>query len=493
MTERMHRRLKPVRNRQHRLFVAKTGAVGLLIGSVAAVLPAGLRLLGVELSPAVPIVLAAAGLMLGLLTGLVWRRGWKTAAVAVDSHYRLKDRAETALAFLDKDQATVLHELQITDTIDHLRQIDARQVVPLKMPRALPYALVALAVAVGLTLIPPSGAVAEAAPAEPLAQIVQEAESLEKSMIEELEELAKEEPDEKLEKLVDELKELVAEMKEPGVDHRDALAKLSEMQAAIAAAMAEYNLEAVDAALQAVAEAMAPAEAMRAAAKSLQEGKYNKAAEQLERIDPSQIAPKEAKTITKKLAKVLQDMQDANQGQLSDATTLLCEGLESGDESKCKSGACKLAGLCRKQGLRKGIAKCLGCQLGKLAECKGACRGNGNGGSSVAKSDSPKNTWGLGASGKPLGEEATSIDSNRNRRDITGTQGDGPSEKAVFHAPDGRQQAARSYREEYEKFQKMSEAVLQSESLPLGHRQTIRRYFESIRPQNADSEVLPKK
>ncbi len=185
---------------------------------------------------------------------------------------------------------------------------------------------------------------------------------------------------------------------------------------------------------------------------------------------------------------MLEDMQDANQRKLSNALTTFCEGLESGDKSKCKSGACKLAKLCRKQGLRKGISKCLGCQLGKLGECKSACRSSCNGGNCVAKTNSPSNNWGLGASGKPLGEEATSIDSVRNRQDITGTQGDGPSEKAVFHAPDGRQQAARTYRQKYEKFRKMSEAVLQSEPLPLGHRQTIRRYFESIRPQNADPQ-----
>ena len=33
----------------------------------------------------------------------------------------------------------------------------------------------------------------------------------------------------------------------------------------------------------------------------------------------------------------------------------------------------------------------------------------------------------------------------------------------------------------------MTEAVLQSEALPLGHRQTIRRYFETIHP---DSQAM---
>ena len=33
----------------------------------------------------------------------------------------------------------------------------------------------------------------------------------------------------------------------------------------------------------------------------------------------------------------------------------------------------------------------------------------------------------------------------------------------------------------------MSEAVLDSEPIPLGHRQTIRRYFELIRPQGDEA------
>ena len=33
-----------------------------------------------------------------------------------------------------------------------------------------------------------------------------------------------------------------------------------------------------------------------------------------------------------------------------------------------------------------------------------------------------------------------------------------------------------------------SESVLDTEPIPLGHRQAIRKYFELIRPQNAEGE-----
>ena len=55
-------------------------------------------------------------------------------------------------------------------------------------------------------------------------------------------------------------------------------------------------------------------------------------------------------------------------------------------------------------------------------------------------------------------------------------------------AYEGRQQAGRSYREAYKKGLKSSEAVLDSEPIPLGHRQTIRKYFELIRPQNDEAD-----
>ena len=52
--------------------------------------------------------------------------------------------------------------------------------------------------------------------------------------------------------------------------------------------------------------------------------------------------------------------------------------------------------------------------------------------------------------------------------------------------PEARQQASRAYQERYSKFKQESDAVLEGEPIPLGHRQTVKRYFELIRPSNAD-------
>ena len=61
------------------------------------------------------------------------------------------------------------------------------------------------------------------------------------------------------------------------------------------------------------------------------------------------------------------------------------------------------------------------------------------------------------------------------------------------HSAEGREQAGRSYKEVYQKYQRMSEAVLDSEPIPLGHRQIIRTYFQKIRPQDADAVEKDKK
>jgi hypothetical protein len=489
MSEQLHVRLKSVRTRQQWLFALHAAAQGLLVGSCLAIAVSLLRLVVPGVSPWTSLALPLVALVGGLVFGLAWRRSWKAAAAAVDSHYKLKDRAITALAFADKGQATELHKLQVADALRHLERVDARQVAPWKMPRPLPYALGALAVAVVMLMVTGGGGRVEAAIPEPLPEIVSEAQRLEENMLEELEKLNAAQQDPRLEQLIEELKELVQEMKEPGVDQREALAKLSEMQAAVAAAQAEYNLEAVDAQLQNLGDALSPATAMKGLSQALKEGKYDKAAKELEELDPTKLDRKEAKAVSGNLKKLAKDMKDAGQGQLSDATSELAEGLESENESQCKGGACKLAGMCQAQGLRKSIGQCLGCQLGLLAECKGNCQGNKSGNNpNVARSNSPKNTWGTGASGQPLTDESTSIAATRNRQEITGTQGDGPSEKETSHSPEGREQASRAYKEKYQEYRKTAESVLDSEPLPLGHRQTIRRYFESIRPQNGEAE-----
>ena len=125
--------------------------------------------------------------------------------------------------------------------------------------------------------------------------------------------------------------------------------------------------------------------------------------------------------------------------------------------------------------------------LDDLKECKCNCQCNSLvTGHKPQKSKSPSSTWGMTSSGNIDGEK-TSLLSQRQKMDLTGTPGEGPSDTETTSSPEARQQASRAIKKtDYDKYKKLSEAVLESEAIPLGQRQLIRKYFELIRPTNSE-------
>ncbi len=372
MGERILETLEPVRRRQFGLEIVRCSAIGLLAGSLSAVVLGILRWQG---SGSVPAALGAAclggGPLIGALIGVLRGRSVHLAAATVDRCYNLKDRAATAIDFLRRGQPTPLHVLQVADAERHLAGIDVRRVAPYRVPRVMPYALAATAVALGLLLWPQPARV-HAKPSEPLETVLAAAIEAEESL-EALEETAKKENDSKLKDLVQKLNETIQEMKLPGVDTKEALAKLSEMQAAISAQQAQFNVGLVDAQMQALGEAMASTQALEGAGKALQQRKYDQAAEKLEKAEPK-FDRKEAKTLKDKLAQAAKSMDDAGLAELSTATTELSESME--DAATAASALKKLGNLARSQSRRKKINDLLALQNRKLSECKGNCQKN---------------------------------------------------------------------------------------------------------------------
>jgi hypothetical protein len=483
MGDRILERLEPVRRRQLRLEVFRYAVLGLLAGSCAALGVGIMRWQGAGPATGWAVAILLAGPVLGALLGLALGRNAKAAALATDERYQLKDRTVSAVDFLRRDQHSSLHELQLADALEHLDSLDPRQVAPWRMPAAMPYAVAALLLALGLLLWPRPTPVQARTP-DPLEHVVAAAIEAEESLAP-LEEVAKKENDPKLKELVQKLSETIKEMKLPGVDTKEALAKLSEMQAAIAAQQAQFNVGLVDAQMQALGEAMASTQALEGAGQALQDGKYDKAAAELDRAEPK-FDRKEAKTLKEKLAQAAKAMQDAGLTDMSTSTTELSESL---DDENAAAGACKkLGNLARSQGRRKRVRDLLALSSNLLSECKGNCQNNNTAKIRLRKkSDKPSSNWGMGISGNVDGER-TKLDSARKREQVQGQMGEGDSETETTHMPEGRQTASRSYREQYQKYRRMTEAALNSEPIPLGHRQTIRRYFELIRPQNDEAE-----
>ena len=480
--------LSGVRSRQRCLRGADGLMCGTAVGSALGLIIQAARLLDASIDPMVPWFAMLIGTVGGGLLGLASPISWHSAARLVDRHYGLKDRASTALEFATRSSDDPLVRLQVAEAIERLQRIEPRRVLPIRVPVGTSAAVVLSACLIGLVLAPRT---TEAPVVVDLAvqQVVREqAANLEETVVEELRELARENPEADLQELAKEIEQLVEELKAPEVDQRNALSKLSEMQQQLAAALEQFDTAKTDAELKELAAALERAESMQALAEALKEGKYDKAAEKLEKIDASSMTRKEREAVAANLKQFRKKLGEGKEGELSEAAQEMADGLEQEDESQCKAGACKAAGVCKKQGLKKSISQCLNCQLNRLSECKGQCQNPGlcNSEGPAKKSDNPSNKAGKAASNRPLGEEATKIDAQHQRENLTGLQGDGPSERETSQSPEGEQDATRSYAARYSEFHKQMEQVLESEPLPLGHRETVRKYFESIRPSSTD-------
>lgn len=86
-------------------------------------------------------------------------RGWRKPAIAetarwVDVKQNLKERMSTALEFSSDDHAGTWRELVMHDAVSHAQEIDARKLVPFRLPKATRWALLILALAAGLGFVP---------------------------------------------------------------------------------------------------------------------------------------------------------------------------------------------------------------------------------------------------------------------------------------------------------------------------------------------------
>ncbi|MCP4513447.1 MAG: hypothetical protein GY826_44405 [Fuerstiella sp.] len=187
---------------------------------------------------------------------------------------------------------------------------------------------------------------------------------------------------------------------------------------------------------------------------------------------------------------------------MSEQLSQLSEAVKNDDSKSTREVSQTLAKEIKRHSLAKKLRNMLSSKCDKLGACKKLCsadansngegQGDGEGlnlakGQSDKTSNSPSKKAGAKSAGNTNGKQ-TQLESQRQMASLTGQMGEGgDSEFETTTSPEAQEQAQRRAREAFAKYQKMSEAVLESEPIPLGHRQTIRKYFELIRP-DADEE-----
>ena len=494
----IQQRVQAVQIRQQRQWLWHCVSAGLLAGGVAGCLMAIVRILSqgafswiwVAAVVAVPAVS-------GVILAFARSKSLLCAASLIDSECGLKDRAQTALQFLAaKNDDSALRRLQIEDAEAHLTSVDPTKVSPIQAPKFWSWGVIMSVVAILLTTIsgPPEQLLAAVIPNAVVAeQATRAAEGLE-----ELEQFQKEQNDPELEKMLKELGLQLKELSEPGVDPKEALAKLSEMEAALQQMQQQLADPSTEAQLQEIGNALTLTEALAAAGQAMAKGEMDKAAQELAKAELPELDRKTEKAITEKLEQAQKNSGDGNQKQaLKDAVGKMSQGMSQGDRSKFKDGAKGLAGECKKQGQKKKLSDLLKKQCQCLSECKGECESECR---SMANSNKKggKNA-GSAAAGDDGGEKTAKLKSGQEMKLTGQDSGSGEVDIETTTNPEQEQEAVRQYRQNADKYEALSESVLESESIPLGHRQTIRRYFEMIRPQgnetdavNAETDAEPK-
>ena len=481
-------RVEAVRARQQKQWLWQTLSAGLVAGGGIGCLLAVARLLGVEWL-SLPAIAAAVGAcpLAGVIYGFVIPRRLRNAAVAIDRRYQFKDRIATALNFMHQQTARLpIQELQLDDAEAHVATVDPARVAPFRTPRSCGWGLSLSAAALLIAFF--SGPREELDAAVVTSDVVRNQAARIAESLEELEEFNQEIDDPEIEQLLKELAEKIEELKQPGMDPKEALAKLSEMEAALESKQQQLADPGTEATLQEIGKALSLAEPFQAAGEAMFQGDMEKAAEELAKLEMPKLDRQTERAVTEKLDRAGRNSSRGAQRRLREATSQICSGLNQGNSGKFEDGMKGLAGECKKQGRRKKLVDLLRKQCRCLSECKseceGACKKTG-----ASKKKGGKN-WGLGASGNDPGDRTAKLKTGSEMQ-ITGTESDsGDVDVETMSTPQQQQEAVRRYREKVEKYEQISESVLDSEPIPLGHRQTIRRYFEMIRPQGAETDAV---
>ncbi len=487
--QRIHESVKEVHYRRQRQWMWQGVSLGLVVSSVVACLM-GVARLASEGSFSISWILGslAAGPIIGLVYSMIRPCRLHQAAVAIDQSCGLKDRVGTAVDFLNQKSDSPIHQLQIDDAEERVASIKPAKVAPIVAPRswAIGLTFAVLAIVIGIFSGPVKQVVAAVVTNDVVASQAQRVEN----SLEELKQFNEEELDPEIKELLKELAKKIDELKQADVDPKEALAKLSEMEAALHEQQEKMNQQDVEATLQEIGKAISLDESLNAAGTAMAESKLDEAAEELKKLDMPKLDQKTEKAIKEKLEKAMQNASEGAQKQLKTAVSQMSEGMCSGDKSKFQEGAEGLAGECKKQGRRKKLSDLLRKQCQCLSECKGECESECKSAGQSKKKGGMN--WGLASSGNDLGDKTGKLKTGPQMQ-IKGKESDsGNIDVETIKSNEQEQEAVRQYRQKSESYEQLTESVLSSEPIPLGHRQTIRRYFEMIRPQGNETEQVIK-
>lgn len=431
---------------------------------------------------------------------------------AIDARYSFDDRCLTASDVLrqtEKREPTPIERLQLEDCFERVENVRANDVVSIKPKRAkvkttaLAVALIALAATVWE---PFASRASGNVPNETVAAVLQELRDVVLPAVRELSDANSE--DKELKKLSDNLARWTDEIETASDDPMKATAVVARMEEAMKKTIDSYDVEGAERAFKSLGEAFGEIDETTKVGEALAEGDFEKAADELEKLDFKKMSVRDRQALANKLKAAAETIRSRQDEQAAQLTEQLAEELQSGKCASCKNTSCKLAGKLRGHKSNKEKTKQLSCQMARLGLCKsncaGACatctqncssKGAQNNGKKTQSGDKngasggASNSRPLGASqsvaSDPLGGQNAQLQVNKELTQIAGKEGEeGDSTKEIIRSDEAAlqdQEAQRVRDEEAREFSKQIEATLDAEEIPLERRRVVRDYFEAIR------------
>ena len=260
------------------------------------------------------------------------------------------------------------------------------------------------------------------------------------------------------------------------------------MEASLQEMQQQLSDPAVESQLKEIGEALALAEPTAAAGAALSKGDMQKAAEELSQMTKPQLDRKTEKAVKEKLEQAQRKAGEHDQTKdIQKSLDKMTKGLSDSDKEQFDEGARALAEECEQQGKKQELSDLLKKQSQFLGECKAQCESESR--NLAQGSRKGGNKAGKGSTGKAGSK--TALQKTGNELKLTGQDsGQGDVDKETITGEMEEQESVRQYREKVGQYEALSESALESESIPLGHRQTIRRYFEMIRPQAGEADAV---
>jgi hypothetical protein len=341
----LHERLTLIA-RMIRLQAVATWAVRLIFLGLAinAIWLAGARffpyIVPTAMLPAIPLALAA----LGALVLVFWRPDAMRVASLADRRLGLRERITTAIELERRKEApasqsaALLSDLQLSDAVSHLRQVEPVEAFPIRLTlREVNAALVAVVLVVALAVWP-----------NPMHQTVRQREQTAQTVRQEAERLNRaadqiaaanaDEQSEELRQVEQALRDAAKALEQRAGSNEEALAALAALEQRLQALRAQGSEDMQDA-LAALAGSMAQDPRTRDAGQSLAKGDFKNAAEQMRQIGQQldQMSPQERARMARSMRQAGQRAQRANP-ELGQGLQQAGNAMEQGDSAGAQEG-----------------------------------------------------------------------------------------------------------------------------------------------------------